>query len=169
MRLIINASLQQVNLVWSSQCAQCSCSSKLSWESVIAILAIILQGPYTGLGGVGFISYMDPGLQGHITPLPVLTPCHSPASHFYGSEVPGITFLAPLTPFLTHQNISSFYSHFSTKLKTQALSKSLSNGANLSHFKETGNTCIYSSGHSAFHLLLAFQHLGTMSRYDLKT
>lgn len=68
-----NASLKQVNLVWSSQCAQCSCSSKLSWESAHAVH--YSPRPIHWTGGVGFISCRDTGLQRHITPLPVLIPC----------------------------------------------------------------------------------------------
>lgn len=85
-----NASLKQVNLVWSSQCAQCSCSSKLSWESSHAVH--YSPRPIHWIGGVGFISCRDTGLQRHITPLTSPYPMPVPASHFYGTEVPGITF-----------------------------------------------------------------------------
>lgn len=80
MRLIINASLKQVNLVWSSQCAQCSCSSKLSWESVISILSISLQGPYTVLDWWGRFHFLygsrDAGAQHTFTsPYPMPFTC----------------------------------------------------------------------------------------------
>lgn len=126
MRLIINASLQQVNLVWSTVSvlkADAPASYPGNQSSPAFPLLSKVHTQYW-MGGVDFISYTNPGLQGHTTPLPVLTPCHSPASHFYGSAVPGITSF-PLTLFLTHWEITSFYSHFSTKLETQALSKSL--------------------------------------------
>lgn len=96
------------------------------WQSILGIMVIssfpLLSKAHTQywFGGADFC--MVPGLQVHITPLPVFTPRHSPASHFYGSEGPRHDFFLP-TLFLTHQEITSFYSYFSTELKTQALSK----------------------------------------------
>lgn len=123
MKLIINASLKQVNLVWSTvSVLKADALATYPGNHGHLLLSLALQGPYTVL----------------------VWWCRSPVwiqdgrctSHLYQSLPHAIhlhpTFMHPKhyffppTLFLTDQEITSFYSHFSTELETQALSKSLS-------------------------------------------
>lgn len=94
--------------MWSSQCAQCSCSSKLSWESSHAVH--YSPRPIHWIGGVGFISCRDTGLQRHITPLPVLIPRQY--LHHTSMEQRSQALLFPPTLFLTHQPESHRFLQF---------------------------------------------------------
>lgn len=125
MRLIINASLKQVNLVWPTV-SVLKAEAPASYPGNL-LLSFALQGLYTGLDcWCRFLTWAH-----HTFTSPYPMP--------FTSITLSLVITSPPTHFLTHQEIVSFYSHFSTELETR-LSKSLSNEANLPHFKETVKT-----------------------------
>lgn len=86
-----------------------------------------------------------------------------------------VLLFSPPPPSLLTRKITGFYSHFSTKLKTQALSKSLSlkwskfislqrNWEHLNLFHP-----LYSLGYSNISPHFGFSKPRTINRYDLKT
>lgn len=152
MRLIINASLKQVNLVWST----------------VSVLKVNAPVSYPGNQSSAYFPLFSKVHHTFTSPYPMPFTCiillwiWSPRHYFF----PPILFLtrkSQVSTVISAPNLKPrlFLNHF------------LSNEANLFCFKETGNTWIYSF-HSipldipVFHLTLPFQYLEQWTGMTLK-
>lgn len=172
MRLIIDASLKQVNLVWSTvSVLKADAAASYPGNHGHVLLAIALQGPHTVLDWCRFHflygSRIEGGHHTSTSPYPMPFTCitllwiRGPRHYFFLHPLPYSPGNHKLLQSFQHQtwNPDFFYITFS-QMKI--------------YFTETGNTWIYSFlsvplDIPILHLILAFQHLATINRYDVKT
>lgn len=141
MKLIINASLKQVNLVWSTvSVLKADALATYPGNHGYLLLSLVLQGPYTVF--VWWCTFpvwiKDCRCTSHLYQfLPHVIHLHHT---FMDQRVPSITFFPPPSSFLTRKSqVSTVISALNLKLRL-SLNHFLSNEANLSHFKVTANT-----------------------------
>lgn len=170
MKLIINASLKQVNLVWSTvSVLKADALATYPGNHGHLLLSLALQGPYTVLGWWcrSPVWIQDGRCTSHLyQSLPHAIHLHPT---FMDQRVPSITFFPPPSSLLTRKSqVSTVISALNLKLRL-SLNHFLSNEANLSHFKVTANTWIYSFYSipldiPILHIISAFQYLA-INRY----